>query len=546
MASLRENDMVKILKSLKNTKDNKNTHSSKSTKKISIFNLSNSSSVSSISKGACSSSSTESVEAKYSSYFQSKNKENQKNIDRKKQKESYSKTKPQSSIQNLIQSYPFMLNQERKCDESSSKKSTKNKNREPETFCPFKSNSSQASNIKFEKCNDNIKIKSKDTPDNKNLNNNSNDKYKKCYMYDDDKESVRINAEFDICSTDAVRKKFKRVNKIFYNGFLNKPDKRSDGQPEYEAHAAELLHFLKSLWVTNTMCDLCIVIDNKKYPAHRVSLAMFSKKYRHEFQKQLQNKNSGIYTICLKHTTAFALEAILKYIYTSKIDINPANVEEILHGAKELGVDDLICMASDYLSSLSIGDVLDYMGNMLNKEGAELMVYELYVYIMTHLDKISRTPEYLKSSICVVSTLLSDSHLSVKKELEVFDAAMRWIEYDKYNRVKYLDDAMSNVRFTLISPDELVSKVENQLCLMKNPEIYKMLYNSFKYHALNNTSCKLTSITRKEEGRNVCLKGASVPDDFVKAIKELSEIAHRLKVDRKYTSYDIVDECNSS
>jgi hypothetical protein len=222
-----------------------------------------------------------------------------------------------------------------------------------------------------------------------------------------DLESEHKN--YDSSSEAAVRRKFKRVNKIFYNGFLNNQKHQekhqnhhdsphdSSGLPEYQAHASELLHFLKSLWVTNTMCDLSIVIDNKKYPAHRVSLAMFSKKYRNEFQKQLQtNKNTGIYTICLKCTTSFALESILKYIYTAKIDINPANVEEILAGARELGIDDLICMATDYLSSLSIGDVLDYMGNMLNKDGAELMVYELYAYMMTHLEKISRTPEYFK------------------------------------------------------------------------------------------------------------------------------------------------------
>ena len=257
-------------------------------------------------------------------------------------------------------------------------------------------------------------------------------------------------------SDAAVRKKFKRVNKIFYNGFLNsnKHDKRENqrecGAPEYQAHASELLHFLKSLWVTNTMCDLSIVIENKKYPAHRVGLAMFSKKYRNEFQEQLQNKNSGIYTICLKCTTNFALESILKYIYTAKIDINPANVEEILAGAKELGIDDLICMASDYLSSLSIGDVLDYMGNMLNKDGAELMVYELYAYMMTHLDKISRTPEYLKSSMCVVKALLQDSHLCVRKEIDVFDAAMRWVDFDKHSRIRMLTEVFIKLVFFII------------------------------------------------------------------------------------------------
>ncbi len=380
---------------------------------------------------------------------------------------------------------------------------------------------------------------------NLNSNNNNNDCSLNRYLNSSfHRENSRKNTSKDQQDCSRIKKKLNRANRIFYNGFLNKQDKQCMQQlmPEYQAHAAELLNFLKSLWVTNTMCDLSIVIGNRKYPAHRLGLAMFSKKYRDEFQKQIQsNKDSSIYTICLKNTTNYALESILKYIYTAKIDINPANVEEVLSAAKELGIDDLICMANDYLSSLSIGDVLDYMGNMLNKEGSELIVYELYSYIMTHLDKITRTPEYLRSSICVIKALLSDSHLSVCNEIEIFEAAMRWIEFDRQNRLKHLADAMRVVRFTLMTPDELVSKIETQGSLMENMDIFKMVFNAYKYHALNNTQSKLTNFIKREEYRNLCLKGASVPEEFIRAITELSDIAQKLKAARTYTTSKLLD-----
>ncbi len=323
---------------------------------------------------------------------------------------------------------------------------------------------------------------------------------------------------------------------------MNKQDKYAH-LPEYQAHAAELLHFLKSLWVGQTMCDLSIVIGNRKYQAHRLGLAMFSLKYKELFQKQAHtSKDSGVYTITLKNTTNYALEAILKYIYTAKIDINPANVEEILAAAVELGIDNLICMANDYLSSLSIGDVLDYMGNMLHKEGAELMFYELYSYMMTHLDKITRTPEYLKSSVGVVKALLGDSHMCVCSEIEAYEAVMRWIDFDRPNRIKCLPEAIRVVRFTLMTPEEIVSKIESQDVLMDNPSIFRMIFNAYKYHALSScTNLKMSSFIKKEECRNLCLKGASVPDEFVKSIVELSEIAHKLKASRAYTTNKILD-----
>ena len=344
-----------------------------------------------------------------------------------------------------------------------------------------------------------------------------------------------------------TRKKFNRVNKVFYNGFLNKPENRHSSLPEYQAHAAELLHFLKSLWVTNSMCDLSFVIGNRKYPAHRLSLAMFSRKYRDEFQKQLHSLSSkdcagGIFTINLKSTSNGALEAILKYIYTAKIDINPANAEEILLAAKELDVHDLVCMANEYLSSLSIGDLLEFMGNILNKEGSELVFYELYSYMMNHLDKISRTPEYLKASVTVVRAILTDSHLSVRTELEVYEAAMRWIDFDRVNRFKHLCEVLTTVRFTLLSPDEIVIKIETQSELMNNSEILGMIYNAFKYHALSgNVTGKLSTLIKREESRNLCMKGASVPDEFVKVIVELSDIARKIKAARVNTTNKILD-----
>ncbi len=374
-----------------------------------------------------------------------------------------------------------------------------------------------------------------------NNHNNNNNYYKPFKLLSRTDCSVNDNNtadEHNFCSNE-VKRKFQRANRVFYNGFLNKQDKSST-LPEYQAHAGELLHFLKSLWMTNTMCDLVLVIGNRKYSAHQLGLAMFSRKYRDEFQRQLNNRYTGVYTICLKNTSCSALEAILKYIYTAKIDINPANVEEILEASKELGIDDLICMTKDYLSSLSMGDLLDFMGNVLHKEGYEFLFYELYAYMMTHLDKISRTPEYYKSGLAVVKALLNDSHLAVCSEMEIFEAAIRWINFDK-TRQKYLADLMKCIRFTLMTPDELVSKVESQSLLTMNSDTQKMLYNAFKYHALTSVPSNLNKICQKEESRNFCLKGASVPDEFVKAIMELSDIAHRLKEKRNHTTSNLMN-----
>lgn len=81
-----------------------------------------------------------------------------------------------------------------------------------------------------------------------------------------------------------------------------------------------------------------------------------------------------------------------------------------------------------------------------------------------------------------------------------------------------------------------MTKIESQLgSLEQNSEMSKLLYNAYKYHALGGR------LVKREETRGMCLKGASVPDEFVKAIVELAEIASKLKSTRVNTTKKLLD-----
>ncbi len=307
--------------------------------------------------------------------------------------------------------------------------------------------------------------------------------------------------------------------------------------PEYRVHATELLQFLLSLWKEKKLCDLIFKIDNRVFSAHRLALAMFSRKYRDVFQKTSADEpsySSGSNTIVLKNTTDVALNAILNYIYTAEIDINPANADEILNGSKELGIENLICMSRDYLDSLSIGDVLTFMINLFDKDGSGLVIYEIYVYVMTHLSKITRTPEYLKASAGTIKSLLADSNLSVRNEVEVFDAVMWWVNNDKPNREKYMADLLLKcVRFTLVSPQDLHNKTQTHPVLNERKELSQAVLNAFKYYSFKSCSdSAYKQLIKREESRGLNLKGSSVPESFVVALKELAQIACKLKAER--------------
>jgi hypothetical protein len=70
----------------------------------------------------------------------------------------------------------------------------------------------------------------------------------------------------------------------------------------------------------------------------------------------------------------------------------------------------------------------------------------------------------------------------------------------------------------------------------------RMIFNAYKYHALNGCQSKLNNFIKREECRNACLIAASVPEQFVKAVRELADIAHRLKSERENATNAILFE----
>ncbi|CAF0784486.1 unnamed protein product [Didymodactylos carnosus] len=149
------------------------------------------------------------------------------------------------------------------------------------------------------------------------------------------------------------------------NIFCNNKD--SSINPASECHAAYLVKVLSGLWKEGKMTDLVIIVGEKKYLAHKLALALFSPKFRQEFEqleKCEQTKlGSSDIELKLSRSTPQAIEQILVYIYTSRIDLSPENVGCILTAAKELDIENIIHLAKEYLNHFSFGDVLRYMSD---------------------------------------------------------------------------------------------------------------------------------------------------------------------------------------
>ena len=72
------------------------------------------------------------------------------------------------------------------------------------------------------------------------------------------------------------------------------------------------------------MCDVTLVVNGNEFPAHKTTLACCSPYFHAMFTCFEESKQ---HTIILKDIDPKALELLLEYIYTSKVQITEDNVQ---------------------------------------------------------------------------------------------------------------------------------------------------------------------------------------------------------------------------
>nr|XP_018671645.1 kelch-like protein 12 [Ciona intestinalis] len=83
-------------------------------------------------------------------------------------------------------------------------------------------------------------------------------------------------------------------------------------------------------------CDVTLVAEGQKFPAHRAILAASSKYFDTMFSSQMKEEFERV--IKIKEVTKVAMEQVITFIYTNKILLSEENIDEVLHAASLMQV----------------------------------------------------------------------------------------------------------------------------------------------------------------------------------------------------------------
>ncbi|RDD39942.1 Kelch-like protein 18 [Trichoplax sp. H2] len=223
-----------------------------------------------------------------------------------------------------------------------------------------------------------------------------------------------------------------------------------------------------SLRQSGVLCDVIIVVENSKIPAHRLVLASYSPYFYSMFTSNMIEATQQEITI--GNIDATAAEKLIEFAYGGQIYLHKNNVQSLFTASDLLQIDlvkeacrNFIIKQMDASNCLGIRAFADTYSS-------EELVLSANQFINRSFAEVSHSDEYLSLSVKQVQELLLRDQLNVASEELIFEALIAWTRYRLAERKQYFSYLLKFVRLPLLSPQYLAEKVANVDLIRKNIE----------------------------------------------------------------------------
>uniref|UniRef100_A0A5S6Q574 BTB domain-containing protein n=1 Tax=Trichuris muris TaxID=70415 RepID=A0A5S6Q574_TRIMR len=226
--------------------------------------------------------------------------------------------------------------------------------------------------------------------------------------------------------------------------------------------------------------------------AHRVILACSCPYFTAMFKSKMSESMRS--TIFIHGVDADILKALVDFMYIGRITITTENVQDLLPAADLLQMTEVRDACCSFMErQMCVSNCLHLRAFAEVHSCIELRKLAT-VYIERHFLEVMETDDFCHINFEHLQELLSSDRLVVAHEDQVFQAIIKWINYDVAGRSEYLFNLLVNVRLPFVSPsclfDDIVRHPLVRNCLSCSNHLIDAL-SSFFLKA--NLSCDIDS-----------------------------------------------------
>ncbi|XP_014783349.1 kelch-like protein 24 isoform X2 [Octopus bimaculoides] len=246
-------------------------------------------------------------------------------------------------------------------------------------------------------------------------------------------------------------------------------------------HSDALRANVEAFRVNANYTDVTIIIEDKKFPCHRAILAAGSYYFKSMFSSGMEETHKNSFTI--KQIDPLVFGHVLHFIYTGSITITTGIVFELFSQSHMFQISTLVELCVQFFKE-EISDSNCLCALSLSDAHAHKELYEFTKeYACKHFTSLIKDEDFLRLSGECVIDLLNDRRLNCTTESQVFEAAVKWLEYDIEHRKSFRYQMMTCVKFPLIAQSYLLDYVikSNHMTCEKGQE---MIEDAISFHTV--------------------------------------------------------------
>lgn len=247
-------------------------------------------------------------------------------------------------------------------------------------------------------------------------------------------------------------------------------------------HRDQLIANLERMRLDSSYSDVVIIIDDYKFPCHKVILAGGSPYFKSMFASGMEESRKR--DIEMKQIDPVIFGLVIHFIYTGNVEMTASIVHELFVQAQLFQIFQLVELCVKYLEkSMSESTCLAAM-TLAEAHGHNAMYNFALQYACIHFDTVKHDEDFVKLSEGSVIDLLKDRRLNCNTEEEVYEAAVKWLENDIEHRKVFRYRVLSCIKFPHISQCYLVDTVAKAGHLNDDQRGRELLDEAVLYHTV--------------------------------------------------------------
>ena len=221
--------------------------------------------------------------------------------------------------------------------------------------------------------------------------------------------------------------------------------------------STELLEQLNEWRQEGLFTDVCLVTLQDEFPCHKNVLAVNSPYFRALFTKPW--KESHQEKVHLKDVSVWTLKRLIDFMYTGNLQLSVDTAQDMLSAGNLFQLHHVVEATKKF-----IAERLDFTNCLGIEQFANLhccddLEQDAHKCALENFQVVTDGVEFLCLSVDRVEEYLRLDDIDVTSEEQVFEIAMRWLNYDPPNRAHFACRLLTCVRFGLINTNFLTNNV---------------------------------------------------------------------------------------